>query len=303
VEITHLCHPLHNVSVRSFFPRDPSSPSRRCRAPLPLPAVREQYATTTLPSVGRSAGPPETPEISRPPPPPPPPLNSSRRIGLSRPPPLTLDASDVNGAAAAGDEEENGAHGAIWEDSIAPFSQGFGAVGDLGDDEAGRIAGVTADPLAKGASGLALGAAGGLGRGAAALGLAKGVAGPGSRSTGGLARGTAVLGRGSTSQARGVAGLSCCATGSRGRGLASHGRSTATQDSGATGHGSGAAGLSSGTAGLGNKGDGLGSGMIGRFETDSSIGDAFLASQASATSGAQRRRRAASSKRIRDDEV
>jgi hypothetical protein len=29
--------------------------------------------------------------------------------------------------------------------------------------------------------------------------------------------------------------------------------------------------------------DGLGSGMIGRFETDPSIGDAFLASQASAT--------------------
>jgi hypothetical protein len=66
---------------------------------------------------------------------------------------------------------------------------------------------------------------------------------------------------------------------------------------------SGAAGLSSGPAGLGNEGDGLGSGMIGHFETDPAIGDAFLASQASATSGAQRRRRAASSKRVRDDEV
>jgi hypothetical protein len=39
------------------------------------------------------------------------------------------------------------------------------------------------------------------------------------------------------------------------------------------------AGLSSGPADLGNEGDGLGSGMIGRFETDPSIGDAFLASK------------------------
>jgi hypothetical protein len=54
---------------------------------------------------------------------------------------------------------------------------------------------------------------------------------------------------------------------------------------------------------MGNEGDGLGSRMIGRFETDPSIGDAFLASQASSTSGAQRRRRTASSKRVRDDEV
>jgi hypothetical protein len=86
-------------------------------------------------------------------------LNSSCRVGLSRPPPLTLDASDVNGAAATGDEEENGSHGIVWEDSIASFSQGFGAADDLGDDEAGGIAGVAAEPLARGMSGLALGAA------------------------------------------------------------------------------------------------------------------------------------------------
>jgi hypothetical protein len=165
-------------------------------------------------------------------------LNSSCRVGLSCPPPLTLDASDVNGAVAAGDEEENRAHGVVWEDSITPFSQGFGAAGDLGDDEAGGIAGVAAEPLARGVSGLALGAAGGLGRGAAALGLARGVAGPGSRPTGGLARGTAALGRGSTSQARGVAGLASGATGSLGRGLAGLGRSAAAQASGAAGHGS-----------------------------------------------------------------
>jgi hypothetical protein len=74
--------------------------------------------------------------MSCPLPPPPPPLNSGRRVGLPRPPPLTLDASDGNGAAAAGDEEENGAHGAVWKDSFALFSQGFGAAGDLGDNEA-----------------------------------------------------------------------------------------------------------------------------------------------------------------------
>jgi hypothetical protein len=160
-------------------------------------------AAAALPSIDRPAGPPETPEMSRPPPPPPPPLNSGRRVGLPRPP-LTLDASDVNGAAAAGDEKENGAHGVVWENSIAPFSQGFGAAGDLGDDEAGGIAGVAADPLARGASDVVLGAAGGLGRGTTAVGLARGmadglamgVAGPGSRATGGLARGTTALGRG-----------------------------------------------------------------------------------------------------------
>jgi hypothetical protein len=47
---------------------------------------------------------------------------------------------------------------------------------------------------------------------------------------------------------------------------------------------------------------GLGSAAVGVFESDPSIGDAFLASQASATSGA-RRRRAASTKKNKDDEV
>jgi hypothetical protein len=58
--------------------------------------------------------------------------------------------------------------------------------------------------LARGASDVVLGAAGGLGRGTTAVGLARGmadglamgVAGPGSRATGGLARGTTALGRG-----------------------------------------------------------------------------------------------------------
>jgi hypothetical protein len=97
------------------------------------PASREQGAGAALPSAGQPAGPPETPEMSRLPPSPPPPLNSGRRVGLPRPPPLTLDASDGNGAAAAGDEEENRAHGTVWEDSFAPFSQGFGATDELGD--------------------------------------------------------------------------------------------------------------------------------------------------------------------------
>jgi hypothetical protein len=65
----------------------------------------------------------------------------------------------------------------------------------------------------------------------------------------------------------------------------------------------GADDMSSGPAGLSSDADCLGSDMIVGFESDPSIGDAFLASQASATSGAQRRRRAASTKRVRDDEV
>jgi hypothetical protein len=47
---------------------------------------------------------------------------------------------------------------------------------------------------------------------------------------------------------------------------------------------------------------GLGSAAVGVLESDPSIGDAFLASQASATSGACRRR-AASTKKNKDDEV
>jgi hypothetical protein len=154
--------------------------------------------------------------------------------------------------------------------------------------------------LARGAIGLAVGSVGGLGRGAAsglaggATGLAKGASGQGRAAA-------AAQGRGLD---RGAAGrLSSGATGSRGRGLANLGRPAPAHSSGAAGHGSGAAGLSSGPASLGNEGNGLGSGMIGQFETDPSIGDAFLASQASATSGAQRRRRDAAVKRVRDDDV
>jgi hypothetical protein len=137
VEITHLCHPLHNTPVRSFFspPRDPSP-----AATVPLPPASfhvNRAATGALPSAGRPAGPPESPQMSRLPPSPPPPLNSGRRVGLSRPPPLTLDASDGNGAVAAGEEEQNGAHGAVCEDSFAPFSQEFDAAGEFGDHQAG----------------------------------------------------------------------------------------------------------------------------------------------------------------------
>jgi hypothetical protein len=119
--ITHLCHRLHNITVRSFF-----LPTATHRLPVTVPLLRrllhrEQAAAGALPSAGRPAGPPESPQMSRPPPPPPPPLNSVRRVGLSRPPPPTLDAMDGNGAAATGDEEQNGAHGAVWEDSFAPF--------------------------------------------------------------------------------------------------------------------------------------------------------------------------------------
>jgi hypothetical protein len=201
---------------------------------------------------------------------------------------------DGNGVAATGDEEQNKAHGAVWEDSFAPFSEGFEATGKLGEDMAGGLGTGAADgALARDATGLAVGSAGGLGRGVAivlaggATGLARGASGQGRAATAaqglGLARGVVVR-------------LASGATVSRGRGLASLGRLAPAHSSGVAGHGSGAAGLSSGPAGLGNEGDGLGSGMIGRFETDPSIGDAFLASQGSATSGAQRRRRAAQSK-------
>jgi hypothetical protein len=121
-------------------------------------------AGAALPSVGWPAGPPESPEMSRPLPPPPPPLNSGRRVGLSCPPPPTLDALDGNGAEAVGDEEQNGAHGAVWEDSFAPFSEGFDAAGDFGEEEAGGLGTGAADGLPRGASGLVLGADGGLGR-------------------------------------------------------------------------------------------------------------------------------------------
>jgi hypothetical protein len=74
----------------------------------PSPASRQQGVGAAVPSAGRPARPPETVKMSRPPPPPPPPLNSGRRVGLPRPPPQTLPGSDGYGAAAAGDEEENG---------------------------------------------------------------------------------------------------------------------------------------------------------------------------------------------------
>jgi hypothetical protein len=166
-----------------------SSPTRPVASPRPFLSCAASFhvnsaAAGALPSTGRLAGPPESPEMSRPPPPLPPPLNSGRRVGLSRPPPPTLDALDGNGAAAAGDEEQNGAHGAVWEDSFAPFSEGFDAASDFGEEEAGGLGTGAADGLPRSASGLALGAAGGLGRGAAS-GLA-----------GGLARGTTGLVKG-----------------------------------------------------------------------------------------------------------
>jgi hypothetical protein len=150
VEITHLCHPLPNILVRYFFspPRDPSPPSTFPLLRRPPHVNRGDGAA--LPSAGRPARLPETVKMSLPPPPPPPPLNSGRRVGLPRPPPLTLASSDGNGAAAARDEEENGAHGVVWEDSFAPFSQGFGAPGDLGDDEADDLATGATDGLATG---------------------------------------------------------------------------------------------------------------------------------------------------------
>jgi hypothetical protein len=79
------------------------------------------------------------------------------------------------------------------------------------------------------------------------------------------------LSNGAVSLGRGAASLASTAAGSLGRG---------------------ATGLSSGPVGLGNDTDI--SGIIGGFETDPSVGDAFVASQASATSGGQRRKHVAS---------
>jgi hypothetical protein len=100
-----------------------------------------------------------------------------------------------------------------------------------------------------------------------------------------------------------VAGQTSGAFDSLGRGLDGLGQSAAGLASGTAGHGSSTVDLASGPAGLGSDADGLGSCMIGGFETDPSIGDAFLASQASTTSGAQRKRRDASNKTVRDDEA
>jgi hypothetical protein len=112
VEITHHCHPLHKRTGSFLFPPGDSSLSSysRTRRDPSSPPVNSA-ATAALPSAGRPARPPEMPEMSRPPPPPP--LNSGRRVGLPRPPPLTLDALDGNGAAVAKDEEQNGAHGVV----------------------------------------------------------------------------------------------------------------------------------------------------------------------------------------------
>jgi hypothetical protein len=160
--------PITQHTGSFYFPLPPRDPSPAPTFPLlPRPRLVNRGAGAALPSAGRPAGPPETSEMSRLSPPPPPPLNCGRRVGLSRPPPLTLDASDGNGVAAAGDEQQNGVHDDVWEDSFAPFSQGFDAVGDLGEEEAVGLGTGVADGLPRGASGLALGAAGGLGRGTA----------------------------------------------------------------------------------------------------------------------------------------
>jgi hypothetical protein len=91
--------------------------------------------------------------MSLPPPPRPPPLSySSRRVGLPCPHPVTLDGSDVNGAAVVGVGEQNGADGAGGEDFLDPFSHSFGAASDQGIGVAGG--------LARGAASLGIGAAG-----------------------------------------------------------------------------------------------------------------------------------------------
>jgi hypothetical protein len=59
--------------------------------------------------------------MSRPPHPQPPPLSSSCRVGLQRPPPITLDGSDVNGMVDVIVGEQNGADGAGGEDSFDLF--------------------------------------------------------------------------------------------------------------------------------------------------------------------------------------
>jgi hypothetical protein len=90
-----------------------------------------------------------------------------------------------------------------------------------------------------------------------------------------MARALAGRGRGAAAQASGAGGMARLAVG-RGRGVAAQGSAP----------------------GLSMDADELGGGMMGAFETDPAIGDAFLASQAYATSGAQRRKRAASNKRV-----
>jgi hypothetical protein len=98
-----------------LFSPPPRNPSPSPTFPLlRRPRLMNRGASAALPSAGRPVGPPETPKMSRPWPPLPSPLNSGCRVGLSRPPPLTLDASDGNGAAAAGDEQQNRAHGEVW---------------------------------------------------------------------------------------------------------------------------------------------------------------------------------------------
>jgi hypothetical protein len=170
---------------------------------------------------------------------------------------------------AAGIEEENMPEVAFMEEPLDPFSQSFGAG--------------ASSSLARGAAGLARGADG-LGRGAAAHGsvadgLPRTATGEGI-APGGMARKLAGWGRGAAAQASGAGGMARLAAG-RGRGVAAQGS----------------------TLGLSKDADELGGEKMGAFETDPAIGDAFLASQASTTSGAQRRKRAASNKRVREDEV
>jgi hypothetical protein len=200
--------------------------------------------------------------MSQPPPPPPPPLTSAHRVGLSRPPSVTLDSSDGNGMETAGIEEENGAEVAFREEPLGPFSQSLGA-------GAGSSQGRPAAGLARGAGGLGRGAAG---HGSAADGLPMTATGHGI-APGGMARKLAGRGRGAAAQASGAGGMDRLAAG-RGRGVHAQGS----------------------TLGLSMDANELGGEMMGAFETDPAIGDAFLASQASATSGARRRKRAASTK-------
>jgi hypothetical protein len=200
--------------------------------------------------------------MSWPPPPLPPPLTSACRVGLPHPPSVTLDGSDGDVMEAAGIEEENRAEVAYREEPLGPFSQSVGA-------GAGSSQGRPAAALGRGAGGLGRGAAG---HGSAADGLPRTTTGHGIV-PGGMVKKLAGRGRGAAAQASGTGGMDRLAAG--------RGRCTPAQGS---------------TLGLSMDADELGGGMIGAFETDPAIGDAFLASQASGTSGAQRRKRAASTK-------
>jgi hypothetical protein len=89
-----------NVPVRFFSPSRPvASPSKNPARPF----LSSRAATVPPPQLfSPPAGPPETPEMTRQPLPPAPPLGSTRRVGLHRRPPPTLDGADEHGSTAVG---------------------------------------------------------------------------------------------------------------------------------------------------------------------------------------------------------